>query len=368
MVVTLSPSNTETRRRKRRAAAVNSSSFCSAFTTGCKGECSRVNSSPKHEICRASPSNALQYSLSCQCKNGKSETQHALAAAVNQEHVASVSTVTTSTLYTTATATSVVPSTVLTTSIATVTNTVPVTSTYVSSATVTQTGTSTFFTGSSITVATATPTSFTTTTIPTTTTATITSTTLVIVAPTGAVKAISQTDGTTLGYLAINPNEDDFYYPISDETQAQVFMAVQDVATDLIQLQLTDGSGNVFVSESGNSGDDYSSNGSAYSLTYPGLPSLCGTSGTAPGPPEGAGNVFREPCETYVFSPSEDPTTPGAFDLLSEWVNPGQTAAVQYQWIYDEHSQLLVQVANINDFSSRYTSETSVPITLQFPA
>jgi hypothetical protein len=121
-------------------------------------------------------------------KDSKTETQHALLAAANLEEVSTISTISTSTLFSTATVTNVVPTSVVTTTMATVTNTIVSTST----------GTS--YKTTSTTVATSVPT-VTTTATSTTAVATVTasSTTNVVVAPTGVIKVA---DGVgTVGYL-----------------------------------------------------------------------------------------------------------------------------------------------------------------------
>ncbi|UZJ55658.1 hypothetical protein CBS101457_004978 [Exobasidium rhododendri] len=351
-------------KHRKRVNRLDKSSFCSAFNAGCSSQCTLAQSTAKHVICHATSSN--HYSLACQCKNGKSETKHALAAAAEQEHVVTVSTVSTSTSYATVTATSVVPSTVLTTSTATVTSTVPVTKTYTSSSTVTQTSTSTAFTGLSVTLTTLVPTASTTATATsTTTTQTVTTTTIVVLAPTGAVQMIYQGDGTSLGYLAPG-------FPLNtvnqDRTQAYNFMAVQDPTTELIQLQLADASGRVFISEQYGYGVDYNDR-SAFSYTYVDQSSLCGSAGGAPGPAAGAGSLDGQPCETFVFGPTPDATT-GMFDLLSYWINPEREAPQQYIWAYDyyNYANILNQAASISGFQSTAGTQDIDSVTLRFPA
>jgi hypothetical protein len=147
-------------------------------------------------------------------------------------------------------------------------------------------------------------------------------------------------------------------------------MAVYDSASGLYQLQLTDGSGEVFVAEAGYSGDDYSTDGAAYSWTYPGASSLCGTSGTAAGPPAGAGAYSGDACETFVFGPAADAETfaEGATVVLEmEWVNPGETAAVQYNWVLDSSVDGIYSVSNDAAFEAQY-AESYTPLSLRFPS
>jgi hypothetical protein len=66
----------------KRSTKVDSSRFCSAFTSGCKSQCAAGKSTSKNILCKSSSVN--NYSLSCQCANGKTMTQHALYAAANQ--------------------------------------------------------------------------------------------------------------------------------------------------------------------------------------------------------------------------------------------------------------------------------------------
>jgi hypothetical protein len=339
--------------RKRTSKVLDAPEFCSAFDTGCSTECLSLKSTPKHVICQLKTVN--HYSLACQCKNGKSETQHALLAVLDQEHISSVSTVTTSTLFTTVTSTNVVPTTILSTSTDTVTNTIPVTKTYTSSSTATQTTTSTGYTGLSVTVATAIPTV--SVTVPATTTvATVTtaSTTDCILAPTGALQAFAAVGGASVGYVGY-PSSSNFFKPDASYANAIQFMAVKDTNSDYYQLQLTDGSGNAFISETAIKGNDFSQVG-AYAYTYPGSPSLCGSAGTTVGPAAG-------------FTLDADNTA--VFDALSEWVNPGQTSPGQYVWIVRSYTDSIYQAATYDGYSTEFASNAnsqSYGITLQFPA
>lgn len=167
-----------------------------------------------------------------------------------------------------------------------------------------------------------------------------------------------------------DPNDSQFFYTTTDKSSAIVFMAVIDPASGLYQLQLTDGSGNVFVAEAGFDGDDYSADGSAYSWTYPGPPSLCGTAGVAAGPPAGSGYIFSDACETFVFGPTADAETLAEGETIvleMEWWNPSATSANQYSWTLDSNVNGLYSVSNVAAFSSAF-KEPNTPVALRFPA
>ncbi|PWN86927.1 hypothetical protein FA10DRAFT_297988 [Acaromyces ingoldii] len=355
----------------KRINKVAKSSFCSAFSTGCTSQCKRVSSTPKHVVCQAKDS--LHYQLTCYCKNRKVETQHALAAAMNQEHIATVSTVATSTTYATVTATTVVPTTVLSTSVHTLTSTIPVTSTYTTSTTVTSTVTDTASTGTPMTVSTTVSTGTATVTASATTTSTATSTTQIVLAATGAVHAFSAADDSDQGYLkslSQYPGSDTFYYTTTDRTAATTFMAVQDPASGLFQLQTTDGSGNVLIAEAGFSAATFASGSAAYTWTYPGAPSLCGAAGSQGAPAAGAGSYDGNTCETYVFGPQADAETlaQGATVVLqSDWYNPSATSPGQYYWVLDSSVQGLYGVADPSAFYNQY-HESYTQVNLRFPA
>ncbi|PWN86703.1 hypothetical protein FA10DRAFT_263206 [Acaromyces ingoldii] len=230
---------------------------------------------------------------------------------MNQEHIATVSTVATSTTYATVTATTVVPTTVLSTSVHTLTSTFPVTGTYTTSATVTSTVTDTASTGT-----------------PTTVSTTVSCWQL-------RVHAFSAADDYDQGYLKSflqYPGSDIFCYTTTDRTAATTFMAVQDPASGLFKLQTTDGSGNVLIAEAGFSAATFASGSAAYTWTYPGAPSLCGAAGSRGAPAAGAGSYDGNTCETYVFGPQADAETlpEGATVVLhSDWYNPSATSPGQ---------------------------------------
>jgi hypothetical protein len=162
-------------------------------------------------------------------------------------------------------------------------------------------------------------------------------------------------------FVQAYPNELYFYYSSTDKTKAITFMAVEDPTSGLVSLQLTDGTGQSFISESNGLGGDYSSP-SAYSYTYPDQAAVCGTAGTKAAPADGAGGIEGYPCEVFVFGPSLSTTTVGTYDLNSEWVQPGATTATQYYWTVETGAQnSLNQAATTDAYGDVYQ------VTLQFP-
>jgi hypothetical protein len=130
-------------------------------------------------------------------------------------------------------------------------------------------------------------------------------------------------------------SSDPLYTP-KDRADATIFIAVQDPNYDLIQLQVADGSGDVFIAEAGQTNTDYSSDDNAFSFLYPGAPSSCGSAGSAPGQADGAGALMENPCETYVFFSGTDSMYTVAspeYDFYSEWINPGQGYPAEYLWL-----------------------------------
>jgi hypothetical protein len=125
---------------------IDNSNFCTAYTAACKRQCARRSSTPRAEVCHLSSisGSRYKYDLSCFCKNGWVETQHALADLGNSVSIAKVSTV--------------------------------------------KTSTSTITTSSAVATTTA------------------TSTTNVILAPTGSIKAVNRDDGTDVGYVVSYKN------------------------------------------------------------------------------------------------------------------------------------------------------------------
>lgn len=146
-------------------------------------------------------------------------------------------------------------------------------------------------------------------------------------------------------------------------------MAVLDPTSGLYQLQLTDGSGQVFIAESGNSGDDYDADDTAYSWTYSGDPSICGSAANAGGPPDGAGDYSSLPCETFVFGKDVDLETltdQETVDLTMQWTNPNNEVSEEYNWIVIDGYNYLISAADPVAFTPAYVTNTIV--TLRFPA
>lgn len=351
---------------RKRSNRVDNSQFCSAFNNGCSQECGRAHSKPRHVVCNSTGQH--QYALACYCENGKIETQHALAAVVDQQHIQTVSTISTSISYATVTSTIIAPTTILSTSIATITSIIPKTNTIVSSTTLTTSTTIAESTGQSTTVATSIPVVTSTNTATTTISTTATSTTQIILATMGAVQAFDDSS-TSQGFI-YNDIDAEGYWVTNDQSQATIFAAVLDPinpSSGLYQFQVADGSGNVLVSETAHGGQDFSKG--AYTWAYPGSTSLCGSSGTQPGPPAGHGTDYRKPCETFVISFSADATTLSegqTVNLLSRWINPKQTTAGIYTWILNEDFDGLTQATSL-DYDEEYYTDTFVEVTLRFP-
>jgi hypothetical protein len=268
---------------KRSHMIVDKSGFCSSFISSCTAECKRVKSTAKHTMCHSTSLN--HYSLACKCANAKVETQHALYAAVADNHIKSVSTMSISTKYVTATPAAV-------------------------------------------------PTKYITEKVTTTISATASVTTQIILAATGAVKVVNEANksttpgGNLLGSALFGADP--------DRPRAFPFMAVKDTASGLYQLQTIDGSG-LLTAEAGVQGAEYSTNDAAYSLLYPADPSLCQSAGKAAGKPQGSGTFFGNPCETFIFGKSADSETYSEHqtaNLTMQWWNPSSdSTSTQYSWV-----------------------------------
>jgi hypothetical protein len=153
------------------------------------------------------------------------------------------------------------------------------------------------------------------------------------------------------------------FYPNSNRTLAVEFIAVQDPASGLLQLQLADGSGEVWISELFE--DEFATDTYAVAVSHTGVPSQCGAAGTSPGPAAGSGSEYAHKCETFVFSPAVDTSAAGVYDLLSEWISPAQTTAGQYNWLYNMDQGVIFQAAG--NHSGFGDSSDEVSIILQFP-
>lgn len=350
----------------KRLNRLDNSQFCSAFSTQCSGECARVNSTPKHVVCQSTGVRA--YSLTCYCRNKKVETQHALAAVAAQENIVTVSTLSTSTNFATATATSVIPTTILTTAFATVTSVVPVTNTVVSQTTLTLSGTATAVIGIPTIVATATPVTVTTARITQVSSLIASSTTQIVLAPTGAVQLVN-TDGSQRGFVSY-ARANNYFYFTTDRLAATNFLAIRDPISGLYQLQLTDGTTNVFISESGLAGADVAARQDAFAWTYPGPRTLCGAAGLAAVPAAGAGSASGRPCETFVFAPGVDATTLAAgttIALSSTWINPNGARVNNLGFTLRPSAPGLYQIANSTAFANTYGGG-NIDVSLRFPA
>lgn len=364
MRVQLSPPSSDT---QKRATTIDDSQFCSAFNAGCTQECARVKSTPKHVVCKSVA--PLQFALTCDCMNKKVETQHALKAAADQQNIATVSTISTSTSYGTVTSTINAPTTVLSTSFATVTSVVPITKVLTTSTTVTSTVTAVSTSTQSTTVATTTPIVTQKNTATTTISVTATSTTQLVLPTIGALEATDLYSGISQGYVYPRyPQSNALYYVTVDRSEATQFIAVLDPNSGLYQLQLADGSNQAFISQAGIDGDDLSISG--YTWTYSDSPTVCGAAGSKAGPPAGNGpHGLGSRCETFVFNSSTSTNTPSVgqtVSLLSNWVNPGQTVATEYYWILFG-SSFLAQ-ASTPLYAQTYYGTTSQAVNLQFPS
>lgn len=197
-----------------------------------------------------------------------------------------------------------------------------------------------------------------------TATSTVISTTQKVLAATGYVHAIKVDGGKDMG--ALGPGtQTGLYVPNSSPIP---FMAVYN--SGYYQLQLTDGSGEVFISEAAQSDVDFESGSANYAQQYSGLPTLCGTAGAAPGPAAGSGNVSQEPCLTYAFQAVSDSSTASTetFALQGVWFNPAASTTSVYNTTFGVvpgNYHELYQVADATAFASAKAS--IVPVRLRFP-
>lgn len=343
----------------QRRRAVNG--FCDAYGTACANVCSASSSEVRKSVCNANK--APRYTVACLCKNGKQETQHALAALVEDSNIVSITTVATSTSYVTATQTTTLPTAIVSVQAVTLTTTLPVTSTFTTLTTSTIDSTSTAFTGLSVTLAT---TSTPTTVQTNTATSVVPTTTNIVLAATGYARGFSTADGTDLGLLgSSNGGEGTLQLTSFDtSTTGTLFMAIRDPATGLYQLAQYGQPDEVVFGKPGGQGPTFASGTGAYSWMYIGKSSSCGSSGAAAGPPAG-----NSGCETFVSSPLGLDQTPGSdpntVNMQATWTNPDGSQFTG-EWIYNESVHFVYQVASDAGFRAKYP-ETTTPFTLRFP-
>jgi hypothetical protein len=158
------------------------------------------------------------------------------------------------------------------------------------------------------------------------------------------------------------------FYQAGTLANAVTFMGVIN-SDGLIQLALTDGSGQVFVAEAGSNGAEFHTTTSAYAYTYTHPSSICGAAGSAPGPAAGSGRYFNGKCETYVCTATEDVTYPNKFDLNAEWWDPDASSPAQYAWALTNtgNSNYLFLVASVAGYNTYYGSGTVRQGYLSFP-
>lgn len=342
--------------------------FCAAYSTACSKECTAASSKVKHSICKAKSSS--KYTLACVCKNGKRQTQHALAALVEDRNTITVSTVATFTSLVTDSLATSLSTSVVTEGAITFTTTIPVTSTFTFLSTSTTASTLTGYTGQSVTEVALSTSGATTTT----TTATAPTTTQLVLAATGYAHGISTDDGTDLGPLRGGASS--FWATFASYDPASVaveLMAVRDAATGSYQLAELGDPTRVFISEFGGMGSqDFESGSNVFANTYFGPASLCGTAGSAAGPAAGSGWFSNFPCQTFVFSPlALDDSSGGTSDTLNLqpiWYNPAGSATSSNTgaWVF-YNGYYIEQAADADAFAKAYGASNTKPFTLRFP-
>ena len=293
---------------KKRATDV----FCTNYFDACSRQCNRVSSSTSKQTCARTSTTAFSYRLVCLCKNGYTETRHALAdlqqSLVVQSTLAFATTTQTITQNQTTTLTLLDTSTLTflteTTHLFTVTDT-----------------STTRTTSTSVSLTTYSPgTTTTTTTMKPVATQTATSTVLNIIAPTGALRARHALNDSSVGYVNLASSFNRMQIGTQDKASAQQFMLVSDGSNSLYTLMRASDQASV-VCEYDDPNASVPNLGSTISaMCLPQVLSSDKPYGPASARP--AGNFYGGAIERYIWSPLIGVVSgTNTLKLFAQWVN-----------------------------------------------
>ncbi|PWN19629.1 hypothetical protein BCV69DRAFT_313386 [Microstroma glucosiphilum] len=342
--------------------------FCSAYSLSCTSKCASNSTTVKTSVCRADT--LPKYKLACICTNGNTLTQQALAAVVEDQHLVTVSQLTTSTAFIAAPRTKTLSETLTTTRLITYTTQVPitVTSTFISTRT---TGTITFRTGVSTKVTTKLIKSRSTTIKTAAPSNVVTTTTRTVLAATGYVRGFNNSNGAYVGSLGNSGYFAQLAAP-NDSSTAVEFMAIRDPTTGAYQLAELGNPENVIINEAGNSVYKIEQEAGTYAFGYTsfGPASSCGTAASSAGPADGASPLSTAgACETYVIAPLAETPVPASIDLKPYWFNPNGSATAAHIGVWGTYGteKTLIHVADKAAFLNHYGPFPFTWVTLKFP-